>query len=49
MRASFDSEVFGKLGELGRPPNPTLSGGGELQGAGLLGSVIERVGEALAA
>lgn len=43
-------EVLGQLGELGRPPSPSLSGGSdELQGAGLLGSIVERAGEALTA
>jgi hypothetical protein len=36
-------------GELGRPPGPTLScSRDELQGAGLLGSIVEHAGEALA-
>jgi hypothetical protein len=50
MRASFDGEVFGGSASLDGPPNPHFSGScDELQGTGLLGSVIERAGEALAA
>ena len=52
MRVSFDgSRSWWGLGELldARRALPLSGGSDELQGAGLLGSVVERAGEALAA
>jgi hypothetical protein len=50
MRVSFDGEVLGGSASLDARRAPPLSGGGdELQGAGLLGSVVECASEALAA